>query len=200
MEIRDVTPSEIEAARRLLEASGWTRRVSIIADAGHSTELKIAIEAIQALETFLPEEWLETLARLKALCERQSQCQLWAGSEAKAIESASEALRHDTMDFPALKMLTEIHANRNQHARAVAFIRRGLENFPTPSPPMPQLLLRALRLAMPFLPRRLGASLEYDIAVFEDPDAENRKWFAWAKEYMAWYDRTTGNNSSPPVH
>jgi ribosomal protein S18 acetylase RimI-like enzyme len=28
MEIRDVRPSEIEAARRLLEASGWTYRVS----------------------------------------------------------------------------------------------------------------------------------------------------------------------------
>ena len=28
MEIRDIRPSEIEAARRLLEASGWTRRVS----------------------------------------------------------------------------------------------------------------------------------------------------------------------------
>jgi len=28
MEIRDILPSEIEAARRLLEASGWTHRVS----------------------------------------------------------------------------------------------------------------------------------------------------------------------------
>src|SRR6476646_2569316 len=28
MEIRDIRPSEIEAARRLLVASGWTRRVS----------------------------------------------------------------------------------------------------------------------------------------------------------------------------
>src|SRR5580704_13070173 len=28
MEIRDIRPSEIEAARRLLNASGWTHRVS----------------------------------------------------------------------------------------------------------------------------------------------------------------------------
>jgi ribosomal protein S18 acetylase RimI-like enzyme len=28
LEIRDIRPSEIEAARRLLEASGWTHRVS----------------------------------------------------------------------------------------------------------------------------------------------------------------------------
>ena len=28
MEIRDIRPSEIESARRLLEASGWTHRVS----------------------------------------------------------------------------------------------------------------------------------------------------------------------------
>jgi len=28
MEIRDILPSEVEAARRLLEASGWTHRVS----------------------------------------------------------------------------------------------------------------------------------------------------------------------------
>jgi len=32
MEIRDIRPSEIEPARRLLEASGWTRRVSDPAD------------------------------------------------------------------------------------------------------------------------------------------------------------------------
>jgi hypothetical protein len=32
MEIRDIRPSEIEAARRLLEASGWTCRVSDPAD------------------------------------------------------------------------------------------------------------------------------------------------------------------------
>ena len=32
MEIRDIRPSEIEAARRLLEASGWTRRVADPAD------------------------------------------------------------------------------------------------------------------------------------------------------------------------
>jgi len=32
MEIRDIRPPEIEAARRLLEASGWTRRVSDPAD------------------------------------------------------------------------------------------------------------------------------------------------------------------------
>jgi ribosomal protein S18 acetylase RimI-like enzyme len=36
MEIRDVRPSEIEAARRLLEASGWTHRVS---DPEHFREL-----------------------------------------------------------------------------------------------------------------------------------------------------------------
>ena len=32
MEIRDIRPSEIDAARRLLEASGWTRRFSDPAD------------------------------------------------------------------------------------------------------------------------------------------------------------------------
>ena len=32
MEIRDIRPPEIEAARRLLETSGWTRRVSDPAD------------------------------------------------------------------------------------------------------------------------------------------------------------------------
>jgi ribosomal protein S18 acetylase RimI-like enzyme len=36
MEIRDIGPSEIEAARRLLEASGWTHRVS---DPGNFREL-----------------------------------------------------------------------------------------------------------------------------------------------------------------
>ena len=36
MEIRDVRPSEIEAARRLLEAGGWTHRV---ADPGEFREL-----------------------------------------------------------------------------------------------------------------------------------------------------------------
>jgi len=129
-----------------------------------------------------------------------AQCHRLAGSDARAIESATAALRHDAGDFSALKMLSEIHASRNEHEVAVAFIRRGLENFPLPSPPMPRILLKTFRLAALLLPKRLGASIESDLPGFEDPDRENRTWFAWAKNYLRWYDGTTGNSSTPSVH
>jgi ribosomal protein S18 acetylase RimI-like enzyme len=61
MEIRDVRPSEIEAARRLLEASGWTHRVS---DPEEFRELVLRSQrALVAVEDG------EVIGFLRALCD-----------------------------------------------------------------------------------------------------------------------------------
>jgi len=61
MEIRDVRPSEIEAARRLLEASGWTHRVS---DPAEFRELVSRSQrALVAVENG------EVIGFLRALCD-----------------------------------------------------------------------------------------------------------------------------------
>lgn len=61
MEIRNIQPSEIEAARRLLEASGWTHRV---ADAESFRELVARSQrALVAVEDG------EVVGFLRALCD-----------------------------------------------------------------------------------------------------------------------------------
>ena len=129
-----------------------------------------------------------------------AQCQRWAGSDAEAIESATQALQLNPTDFAALRMLSEIYATRNDEEKAVTFIRRGLENFPEPLPPVPPALIKAFRFVAPVLPKRLAAAVELDIPGFEDRGAGDRKWFNWAKEYLAWYEGETGNSAVPIVH
>ena len=61
MEIRDIRPSEIEPARRLLEASGWIHRVS---DPEHFRELVLRSQrALVAIEDG------EVVGFLRALCD-----------------------------------------------------------------------------------------------------------------------------------
>jgi ribosomal protein S18 acetylase RimI-like enzyme len=61
MEIRDVRPSEIEAARRLLEVSGWAHRVS---DPGEFREL-----VSRSQRALVAVEGDEVIGFLRALCD-----------------------------------------------------------------------------------------------------------------------------------
>ena len=61
MEIRDVRPSEIEAARRLLEASGWTHRVR------ESEEFRELVSRSQ--RALVAVENGEVIGFLRALCD-----------------------------------------------------------------------------------------------------------------------------------
>lgn len=61
MEIRDIRPSEIEAARQLLEASGWTHRVSDPEDF-----CKLVLRSQRALVAV---EDGEVVGFLRALCD-----------------------------------------------------------------------------------------------------------------------------------
>jgi ribosomal protein S18 acetylase RimI-like enzyme len=61
MEIRDVRPSEVEAARRLLEASGWTHRVS------NPEEFRELVSRSQ--QALVAVEDGEVIGFLRALCD-----------------------------------------------------------------------------------------------------------------------------------
>jgi tetratricopeptide (TPR) repeat protein len=123
----------------------------------------------------------------------------WSGSDDMAIEAASRILQYDANDFAGLKLLSEIYAERDESERAAEFVRRALDNYPKSLPPAPRKLISVTRFLARILPplRRLGPK---DFAVLEDPNATNRVWFEWAKQYLAWYDAATGGSSSPVLH
>ena len=131
--------------------------------------------------------------------ELLAHCYRWSGSEAKAVAAATQILGYDGNDFSALKLLAEIHANRDDRDKAVTYIRRALENYPKPVKPFSRGVVAATKaFARIFPPLRHMTAKDFE--VLEDPQAGDRTWFAWAKEYLAWYDGIAGGNSSPVLH
>jgi tetratricopeptide (TPR) repeat protein len=117
----------------------------------------------------------------------------------KAIEVAERVLHVNPHDFTLLKMVSETLAQRGDHERAVAYVRLGLENYPEDIAPMPPFLTKLARVTMRILgPRRKLSAQE--LAPWESVNADNRAWFQWAKEYLAWFDGSTGSKSVPVLH
>ena len=114
-------------------------------------------------------------------------CHRWSGADDKAIDTAARILEIDVTKFSALKMLSEIHAERGNPELAVSFVRRALESYPAPLEPVsPKLVTLArwiFRIVAP-----LKRVRDDEFRVLEDPNEIDRKWYAWAKEYLAWYD------------
>ena len=129
-----------------------------------------------------------------------AQCHAWAGSRSLAIDASLAALRVSPNEFDALRMLSEMYAEANECDQAVAFIRRALEHFPRPTTGISPRAVRAFRVIAPVLPKRLRASIEADLRKLQDPNDGNRRWYAWAKEYLRWYDQQMGGNSAPVLH
>jgi tetratricopeptide (TPR) repeat protein len=150
--------------------------------------------AIQALESHAVGNPTETEC-LNLL----AQCHRWSGADDKAIEVAEKVLGIDPHDFTALKLLSETLAHRGDHQRAAACVRRGLERYPEEMSPLPYFLVKLARVAMRILrPRRKMSAQEFE--PWESINAENRAWFQWAKEYLAWFDDNTGSKTLPVLH
>jgi hypothetical protein len=126
-------------------------------------------------------------------------CCRFACLEDKAIEVALKLLEFNRNDFSALSALAEIHASRSAPDLAAAFVRRALENYPKPTEPISPSVVRLARWFAKIFPP-LRHMKPQDFAVLEDPSADDRKWFAWAKEYLAWYDGISGAQSTPTLH
>ena len=131
--------------------------------------------------------------------EMIAQCHDWAKREEMAIASAKRALEVDAHSFEAMKLLSEIHARRIEHDIAASYVRRALEQYPQPLAQTPKVffgILRAISLVFPRL-RSLTARAKEDIG---NPNKAKEQWYAWAKEYLAWYDETHGTSIRPTVH
>jgi tetratricopeptide (TPR) repeat protein len=151
-------------------------------------------EAIRTLQSSLVNNSSDTSA-----LELLAHCHRWAGDEEKAAELAAQILRYDANDFAGLKLLGEIHAKRDEPEKAAAFLRRALENYPQAIKPIsPKVVAMTKWFSRIFPPLRHLTPRDFE--VLEDPSGGDRTWFAWAKEYLAWYDSATGSNSSPVLH
>src|SRR5712692_1199648 len=128
-----------------------------------------------------------------------AQCHHWAGRDEMAIASAKKALDIDPMSFGAVKFLSEIHARRTEHELAAQYVRRGLENFPEPLPTMPRVFFGILRLASFAFPRVKAVEKKAKENI-SDPNRNNNEWYAWAKQYLAWYDQGHGGRATPTIH
>lgn len=126
-------------------------------------------------------------------------CHRWSHRNDEAIVTAQRVLAHDSTSFEALRLLSEIYAERKEHESAARFARLGLENFPEPTPPAPKFVLWLLHVGAIFSSRirRVEEAARRDLA---EPDKEKREWYVWAKQYLAWHDSEFGDNQTPTVH
>lgn len=126
-------------------------------------------------------------------------CHHWAGRDETAIASANQVLAYNARSFDAIELLGSIYANRSEHETAAKYVRLGLENFPEPSPPVPRFLFSILRLVGFIIPRFRKIAREAEAGI-GDPNKSKKEWYLWAKDYLAWYDKTCNNKQSPTVH
>lgn len=126
-------------------------------------------------------------------------CHRWSHRNDMAIAAAQQALAYDTNNFAAVRLLSEIYAERNEHDTAARFVRLGLESYPEPLPPMPKIFFWVLRLAAMVSPRlaRIEEGANRDLG---EQNKDNREWYAWAKQYLAWYETVSGSQQTPTVH
>lgn len=131
--------------------------------------------------------------------EMIAHCHYWAKREEMAIASATRALHMDPKSFGAMKFLSEIHARRADHDTAAQFVRRALEHYPEPLPQTPKAFLQVLRAISFIFPRLkpFAARAQEDIG---NPNKSTEQWYAWAKEFLAWYDQTQGAQTTPTIH
>lgn len=126
-------------------------------------------------------------------------CHRWSNNIDEAIAMAQRALAYDPMSFEAIRLLSEIYADRKEHEAAAQFARLGLDNYPEPTPSIPKFFFWVLRIGALILPRlkRVEKNVREDLA---DPDKDTREWYSWAKQYLAWYDSTYQSKHTPTVH
>jgi tetratricopeptide (TPR) repeat protein len=150
--------------------------------------------AIRVLEASLSQGADDVPALLMiALCHR------WAHRDEDAILAARRVLASDPNSFEAIQLLSETHAQRGEHDVAVQFVRVGLESDPAPVPVPPTFFLWFVRIAAYLFPR-LRHIENAAKAHLSDAKSGRAEWFAWARQYVAWYDQVAGNQRKPTIH
>lgn len=126
--------------------------------------------------------------------EMIAHCHHWAGHADDAIKACRKALRYDPKSFDMHSMLSRLLAEKGEHEDAVIHARRGLECYPSPLPEIPRFVTSAFQVLGRIFPRLRGADATESLRRIE---AEQSEWFAWAKRYLNWYDRTHNDRLGP---
>jgi tetratricopeptide (TPR) repeat protein len=151
-------------------------------------------DAVRTLEEHIARNPTDTAAR-----RLLAQCHRWSGSDEQAIEVAESVLCADPHDFGSLRLLSEVLATRGEHQRAANYARRGLEEYPKEMAPVAPILFNIAKAALRIF--RAGRPLPKEqFEPWKQINEENRQWFQWAQQYLAWFDRSTGNTTLPVVH
>lgn len=116
-------------------------------------------------------------------------CHWWSGEEGKAIEVASEALKFNANCFEAHRVLSSLHAKRQDHRLGILHAQKAIRVFQaTPQVPnwvgwltsvlaLLAILVRGRTAAA--VVRRKGSNM----------DANGQAWLEWAREYVSWGER-----------
>lgn len=126
-------------------------------------------------------------------------CYRWSQRNDMAIATAQQVLAYDSKSFGAIRLLSEVYAEQNDHDAAAKLARLGMENYPEPLPATPKMAFWLLRLCAAIFPsfKRIEESAKRELA---DPNKDTKEWYSWAKQYLAWYDTTFGSKQTPTVH
>lgn len=150
--------------------------------------------AIRILEKSLSDSSRDLPAlEMIALCHR------WSHRDSMAIASAQKALAYEPKHFGAIRLLSELYAEQENHEAAAQFARLGIENYPSPLPAASKAIMWLLRIGATVFPRlkRINEAAQRDLA---DPNRDRTEWYAWARAYLTWYDSTFGIKQDPTVH
>lgn len=132
--------------------------------------------------------------------EMIAHCHQWAGRGEMAIASAKKLLELSPKYFGAFELLSQIYAERGEHETAAHYARLGLENYPEPQPQISRTIVQFVQLlfrALGLFSSRFRKAAEVDTP---DPNKLHENWYAWAKQYLKWYDDTHTDPMNPRVH
>jgi tetratricopeptide (TPR) repeat protein len=131
--------------------------------------------------------------------EMMALCHRWCQRNDMAIGSAQKVLTYDPKHFGAIRLLSEIYAEREDYETAAKFARLGLDNYPAPFPRIPKVFFWILRIGAVLFPRlkRIDESAKRDLT---DLNKEDNEWYFWAKQYLSWYDSVNRGKHTPTMH
>jgi len=115
-------------------------------------------------------------------------CHHWAQRDDAAIDTANRVLSFDPKSFEAAELLSRIYFSRSEYGLAAKYARLGVDNFPEPLPLTPRFFFRLLGFLGLFSPRLKELAKETEQGI-GDPNKSKNEWLAWAKQYLAWYDK-----------
>ena len=130
--------------------------------------------------------------------EMIAQCHEWAGEWEKAASAARRAVESQPGNFSALQLLVRVALSQREYAEARQLVQKALESYPEPIPKAPGLLLGVVRL-LARIPKLRGGAKQAE-SFMRNPNRDVEEWYAWAREYLEWYEKEFGESSLPTQH